>query len=102
MKLIVAIVKPFLAERVIQELSNLAVEEISIREVKGYGRQKNYLDRYSNNEYSRAFVPKVEISVWVNDENLESVLDKMVATSRTGRLGDGKVFVMPVGNALSM
>lgn len=102
MKLIVAVVKPFLAERVIQELSNLAVEEISIREVKGYGRQKNYLDRYSNNEYSRAFVPKVEISVWVNDENLESVLDKMVATSRTGRLGDGKVFVMPVGNALSV
>ena len=102
MKLIVAVVKPFLAERVIQELSNLAVEEISIREVKGYGRQKNYLDRYSNNEYSRAFVPKVEISVWDNDENLESVLDKMVATSRTGRLGDGKVFVMPVGNALSV
>ena len=102
MKLIVAVVKPFLAERVIQELSNLAVEEISIREVKCYCRQKNYLDRYSNNEYSRAFVPKVEISVWVTDENLESVLDKMVATSRTGRLGDGKVFVMPVGNALSV
>ena len=95
MKLIVAVVKPFLAERVIQELSNLAVEEISIREVKGYGRQKNYLDQYADNEYSRAFVPKVEISVWVENEFADEVLNKMTAVSRTGRLGDGKIFVLP-------
>jgi nitrogen regulatory protein PII len=72
------------------------VDEISIREVKGFGRQKNYLDRYSENEYSLAFVPKIEISVWVADENLERVIDKIEAIARTGRLGDGKIFVLPV------
>ena len=62
MKQIVAIVKPFLAERVVASIAGKQVEEISIREVKGYGRQKNYLDQYGENEYSLAFVPKVEIS----------------------------------------
>ena len=60
MKQIVAIVKPFLAERVVASIADKQVEEISIREVKGYGRQKNYLDQYGENEYSLAFVPKVE------------------------------------------
>ena len=72
------------------------IHEISVLEVKGYGRQKNYLDQYADNEYSRAFVPKVEISVWVDSENAAEVLNKMTAISRTGRLGDGKIFVMPV------
>lgn len=98
LKQIIAIVKPFLAERVIQELAPMNIHEISIREVKGYGRQKNYLDQYSNNEYSRAFVPKVEISVWVESEFVDGVLEKMTSASRTGRLGDGKIFVLPVGH----
>ena len=65
MKQIIAIVKPYLADKLIQALADLPVEEISIREVKGYGRQKDYLEGYGENEYSLAFVPKVEISVWV-------------------------------------
>lgn len=70
------------------------IHEISIHEVKGYGRQKNYLDQYADNEYSRAFVPKVEISVWVENEYADEVLEKMTSVSRTGRLGDGKIFVL--------
>ena len=100
MKQIVAVVKPFLAEKLISEMATLAVEEISIREVKGYGRQKNYLDRYGDSEYSLAFVPKVEVSVWANDDQLELILEKITAVARTGRLGDGKVFVMPVSESM--
>ena len=102
MKQIVAVVKPFLAENLISEVAQCDVEEISIREVKGYGRQKNYLDRYGENEYSLAFVPKVEISVWTQDDNLEFVLEKITEVARTGRLGDGKIFVMPVDESLEL
>ena len=102
MKQIIAVVKPFLAEQLIAAVANLEIEEISIREVKGYGRQKNYIDRYGENEYSLAFVPKVEISVWVADQKLEEVLNEMNNTARTGRLGDGKIFVVPVANEIDL
>ena len=91
-----AVVKPFLAEKLISAVARMDVEEISIREVKGFGRQKNYLDRYGENEYSLAFVPKVEISVWVDETSLEAVLDRLTEIAQTGRLGDGKIFVLPV------
>ena len=100
MKQIVAVVKPFLAEKLIATALKLDVEEISIREVKGYGRQKNYLDRYGENEYSLAFVPKVEISVWVEERATENVLEQLMTVARTGRLGDGKFFIMPVASNL--
>ncbi len=96
MKQVVAVVKPFLAEKLISSVAAMGVEEISIREVKGYGRQKDYLDHYGENEFSPAFVPKVEISAWVDDEDLDRVVEHMTRTARTGRLGDGKIFVMPV------
>ena len=102
MKQIIAVVKPFLAEQLISVVADLEVEEISIREVKGYGRQKNYIDRYGENEYSLAFVPKVEVSVWVKDQKLEPVLEKMNETARTGRLGHGKFFVVPVAEQLDL
>ena len=72
------------------------MEEISIREVKGYGRQKDYLERYGENEYSLAFVPKVEVSVWVDEEQSQTVTDRVIAVCRTGRLGDGKIMILPV------
>lgn len=101
MKQIVAIVKPFLAEKVMQAIADQTVEEFCIREVKGYGRQKNYLDQYGENEYSLAFVPKVEITIWAEDKFVESILDAIVAVSRTGRLGDGKIIVFPLIEPLS-
>ncbi|MDP6719591.1 MAG: P-II family nitrogen regulator [Pirellulaceae bacterium] len=96
MKQIVAIVRPHLAEGILAGLRRAPLEALNVREVKGFGRQKSYLDQYSESEYSRAFLPKVEITLWVDDARVEEILAKLVPLARTGRMGDGKVFVMPV------
>lgn len=95
MKQIVAVVKPFLAEKVLEALKRAPLEAVSVREVKGFGRQKNYLDQYQGSEYSLAFLPKVEITLWVEETRVEEILRKVVEVARTGRMGDGKIFVMP-------
>ena len=95
MKQVVAIVKPYLAEKVLEGLKRAPLEAVSVREVKGYGRQKNYLDQYAGSEYSHAFLPKVEINLWVDDARVEEVIRKIVEVARTGRMGDGKIFVLP-------
>lgn len=95
MKELIAIVKPFLAERVLAALELLPIEACTVREVKGYGRQKSYLDAYGDSEYSLAFLPKVEIQVWVDDERADEVVDRITAVARSGRMGDGKIFVLP-------
>jgi nitrogen regulatory protein PII len=95
MKQIVAVVKPYLAEKVLESLKRAPLEAVSVREVKGYGRQKNYLDQYAGSEYSLAFLPKVEIDLWVDDSRAEEIVRKIVDVARTGRMGDGKIFVMP-------
>ena len=97
MKQVVAIVKPFLAERILEGLRRAPLEAVHIREVKGMGRQKSYLDEYDEydqSEYARAFLPKVEITVFVEDARAEEVIRKMVDSARTGRMGDGKIFVL--------
>ena len=96
-KQIVAIVRPFMAEKVLDELTRAPLEACGVREVKGYGRQKSYLDEYQGSEYSLAFIPKVEITLWVEDDRAEEVVRKIVETARTGRMGDGKIFVLPSG-----
>jgi nitrogen regulatory protein PII len=95
MKQIVAIVKPYLAERVLDAMPPAALEMCEIREVKGYGRQKSYLDAYRGSEYSLAYLPKVEITLWVEDAEVEEVTRRIVERARTGRQGDGKIFVLP-------
>ncbi len=95
MKQIVAIVKPYLAEKVLESLKRAPLEACSVREVKGYGRQKSYLDQYGDSEYSLAFLPKVEINLWVDDSRAEEILRKIVEVARTGRMGDGKIFMLP-------
>jgi nitrogen regulatory protein P-II 1 len=95
LKQIVAIVKPYLAEKVLESLKRAPLEACSVHEVKGFGRQKSYLDQYSDSEYSLAFLPKVEINLWVDDARAEEILRKIVEVARTGRMGDGKIFVMP-------
>lgn len=94
MKQIVAVVKPFVAEQVIESLRRAPLEALTVREVKGYGRQKEYLDQYRETEYSLAFLPKVEITLWVDDSRAEEVLRRIEEAARTGRMGDGKIFVM--------
>ena len=95
MKQIVAIVKPYLAEKVLEGLKRAPLEACSVREVKGYGRQKSYLDQYGDSEYSLAFLPKVEINLWVDDARAEEILQRIVEVARTGRMGDGKIFMLP-------
>ena len=95
MKEVIAIVKPFLAERVLEALRLAPLEACTVREVKGFGRQKSYLDQYGDSEYSLAFLPKVEIQCWVEDARADEVVERIVQVARTGRMGDGKVFILP-------
>ena len=95
MKQIIAVVKPYLVEKVLDALKSAPVEACGVSEVKGYGRQKNYLDEYRGSEYSMAYLPKVEITLWVDDASLEEVLRTVIEVARTGRMGDGKIFVLP-------
>lgn len=95
MKQIIAIIKPYLVERVLDALKQIAIEACGVCEVKGYGRQKNYLDEYRGSEYSMAYLPKVEIILWVDDARVEEVTRTLVEVARTGRMGDGKIFVLP-------
>ena len=94
MKQIVAVVKPYLVEKILEGLRRAPLEACSVREVKGYGRQKSYLDQYSDTEYSLAFLPKVEITVWVDDARVEETVRKIIEVARTGRMGDGKIYVL--------
>ena len=97
MKVLTLVVRPFRAEAVLAALAELGLQDhCTVTEAKGYSRQKGYLNRYVGSEYSMAFLPKVEISVCVSDGRAELVADRIVRAARTGRMGDGKVFVVPV------
>src|SRR5436189_6293865 len=94
MKQIAIVVRPFRTEAVLRAISDLNVSACVVREAKGYSRQKGYLDRYAGSEYGLAFLPKVEITVWVGDDRADIVADTIVRAARTGRIGDGKVFIV--------
>lgn len=95
MKQVIAVVKPFLVEKVLEVLRYAPLEACEVREVKGYSRQKSYLDEYRGSEFSNAYLPKVEITLWVEDLRVEEVVRALVEAARTGRMGDGKIFVLP-------
>jgi nitrogen regulatory protein P-II 1 len=94
MKQIIAIVKPFLVEKILEALRRAPLEAVSVAEVKGMGKQKSYLDRYADSEYAQTYLPKVEITLWVDDLRAEDVARKIVEVARTGRMGDGKIFML--------
>lgn len=98
MKQVIAIVKPYLAEKVLEGLRRAPLEACTVREVQGHGRQKSYLDQYVGSEYSLAFLPKVEITLWVDDGRVEEIVRRVVEAARSGRMGDGKIFVLPAGD----
>ena len=95
MKQFTLVVKPFRAEAVLQEIAQCGITTCVVREAKGYSRQKGYLERYVGSEYSLVFLPKVEITFWIPQENADETAERIVAVARTGRIGDGKVFVLP-------
>ena len=94
MKQVIAIVKPFLAEKILEGMRRAPLEAVHVSEVKGMGRQKSYLDQYTDSEYAEAFLPKVQITAWVDETRAEEVIRKLVELARTGRMGDGKIFVL--------
>src|SRR5580704_14681469 len=96
MKQFTIVVKPFRAEAVLKAAAEMDVTACVVREAKGYSRQKGYLNRYVGSEYSMAFLPKVEITVWVADQHANDVAERICKAARTGRIGDGKIFMVDV------
>jgi nitrogen regulatory protein P-II 1 len=96
MKLVTAIVKPFVLEDVKGALEQIGVLGMTVSEVQGYGRQKGHTEVYRGAEYSVDFVPKVRVEVVADDTNADKVVDAVVEAARTGKIGDGKVWVTPV------
>ena len=96
MKMITAIIKPFKLDEVREALSALGVQGITVTEVKGFGRQKGHTELYRGAEYVVDFVPKTRIEVAVKDELVDQVLDAVVGAAKTGKVGDGKIFVTDI------
>lgn len=100
MKLIEAIIKPFKLDEVKDALNEIGVEGITVSEVKGFGRQKGHTELYRGAEYVVDFIPKVKLEIAIADELVAKVVEAIETTARTGRIGDGKIFVMPVDGAV--
>jgi nitrogen regulatory protein P-II 1 len=98
MKQIVVVVKPYLAEQVLDSLRRAPLHALSVQEVKGFGRQKSYLGQYGDSDYTEAFLPKVQITLWVDEERSEELIQNLCRVARSGRMGDGKIFVLPVAS----
>ena len=96
MKLVVAIVKPFKVDDVRQALSDIGVQGVTVTEVKGFGRQKGHTELYRGAEYVVDFLPKAKIEVACADDKVEQVVEAIQTTAKTGKIGDGKIFVTPL------
>jgi nitrogen regulatory protein P-II 2 len=96
MKLVTAIIKPFKLDEVREALSGIGVQGITVTEVKGFGRQKGHTELYRGAEYVVDFLPKVKIEAAVADELIEQVIETIEGAARTGKIGDGKIFVSPI------
>jgi nitrogen regulatory protein P-II 1 len=99
MKLIVGIIKPFKLDDVKEAVKELGVQGLTVSDVQGFGRQRGHTEVYRGAEYEIDFVPKVRVEVLVDDGDVERVVHKLVETARTGKIGDGKVWVVPVDDA---
>ena len=100
MKLVTAIIKPFKLEEVRDALLAIGVHGMTITEVKGYGRQKGHTEIYRGSEYTVDFLPKVKVEVVLADDMVEKAVGVVVAAAKTGKIGDGKVFVLSVEHAV--
>ena len=100
MKLVMAIIKPFKLDEVRESLTALGLQGLTVSEVKGFGRQKGQSETYRGAEYSVSFLPKVKIEVVVTDEMVEGVVEAIEKSANTGRIGDGKIFVLDVPTAV--
>jgi nitrogen regulatory protein P-II 1 len=99
MKKIEAIIKPFKLEEVKEALTAIGVEGMTVSEVKGFGRQKGHTEIYRGSEYTVDFLPKIKIEIVVADKTVTSAVEAIVKAAKTGKIGDGKVFVLPIEGA---
>jgi nitrogen regulatory protein P-II 1 len=100
MKKLEAIIKPFKLEEVKEALAELGIEGMTVTEVKGFGRQKGHTEIYRGSEYTVDFLPKVKVEVVMADDLIEKAVNVVVGAAKTGKIGDGKVFVLPVEHAV--
>ncbi len=100
MKKIEAIIKPFKLEEVKEALAEIGVEGMTVSEVKGFGRQKGHTEIYRGSEYTVDFLPKIKVEVVLVDELVEKAVAAIVKAAKTGKIGDGKVFISPVAEAI--
>jgi nitrogen regulatory protein P-II 1 len=100
MKLITAVIKPFKLDEVKDALNEIGIEGITVSEVKGFGRQKGHTELYRGAEYVVDFIPKVKIELAVSDDLVAKVVETIEASAKTGRIGDGKIFVLPLDEAV--
>ncbi len=100
MKKLEVIIKPFKLEEVKEALAEIGVEGMTVSEVKGFGRQKGHTEIYRGSEYTVDFLPKVKIEIVLADDLLDKAVSTVVAAAKTGKIGDGKVFVLPVEQAV--
>jgi len=99
-KLIIATIKPFKLEEVREALTEIGVRGMMVTEVKGFGAQSGHTEIYRGAEYAVNFVPKIKLEIVVSDPMVDTVLDKIITTARTGKIGDGKIFVLDVAQAV--
>jgi nitrogen regulatory protein PII len=100
MKKIEAIIKPFKLEDVKDALAEVGIEGMTVSEVKGFGRQKGHTEIYRGSEYTVDFLPKIKMDIVVADDQVERAVAAIVKAAKTGKIGDGKVFVSPIENAI--
>ena len=100
MKLVSAVIKPFKLDEVREALSTIGVQGVTVTEVKGFGRQKGHTELYRGAEYVVDFLPKMKVELVVNDGDVDSCVDAIIKATRTGKIGDGKIFVSPVENVI--
>jgi len=100
MKLVIAIIKPFKLDEVKEALAKIEIEGMTVTEVKGFGRQKGHTEIYRGSEYTVDFLPKVKLEIAVSDDQLEKAVTTIAKAAKTGKIGDGKIFVIPLNDIL--
>jgi nitrogen regulatory protein P-II 2 len=100
MKIVIAVIKPFKLDEVRDALTSVGVQGLTVTEVKGYGRQKGHTEIYRGTEYAVSFLPKIKIEVAVPSDQVDKVVETISLAARTGQIGDGKIFVVPLDHAV--
>jgi nitrogen regulatory protein P-II 2 len=100
MKIVMAIIKPFKLDEVRDALTGIGIHGLTVTEVKGYGRQKGHTEIYRGTEYAVNFLPKVKVEVAVDTGEVDKVVEAITAAAKTGQIGDGKIFVIPLDHAV--